>query len=79
MITLEQTPIDLHTVNTQDFNDMRSLLTQIEQALLGVDPTRQSRFYASLHNRLYEMLQDAQGAETTNLLLYPEAVNICLN
>lgn len=65
--------------NTQDFNDMRAMLTEIEQTLLGVDPTRQMRFYQTLQNRLYDMLEDARNHE--NILLYPDETtqNVCLN
>lgn len=65
--------------NTQDFNDMRAMLTEIEQTLLGVEPARQIRFYQTLQNRLYDMLEDARNSE--NILLYPDKTtqNVCLN
>ena len=59
----------LHTAATQDYNDMRSMLTELEQKLLGVDPSRQARFYEGLQNRIYEML--TLDSNSDNLLLYP--------
>jgi hypothetical protein len=59
----------LHTAATQDYNDMRSMITQLEQKLLGVDPRRQAKFYAALQNRLYEMLM--LDSDEDNIILYP--------
>lgn len=61
----------LLAANTADFNDMRLMLTEMEQALIAVEPIRQMHFYESLQNKIYEMLQDAY--DQTNILLYPNA------
>ena len=59
----------LHTANTQDYNDMRNMITELEQKLIGVHPDRQTQFYASVQNRLYEMLE--LDSNEDNILLYP--------
>ena len=65
--------------NTQDYNDMHAMLSEIEQTLMGVDSVRQMKFYTVLQNKLYDMLADAQNHE--NILLYPDNTteNISLN
>lgn len=63
--------------NTQDYNDMHEMLSEIEQSLMGVDAVRQMYFYQTLQNRLYDMLADAQNSE--NILLYPDETTIITN
>lgn len=59
----------LQTANTQDYNDMRAMISELEQKLIAVDPVRQMRFYEALQNRLYEMLN--LDSNEDNILLYP--------
>ena len=59
----------LQTANTQDYNDMRAMISELEQKLVAVDPVRQMRFYEALQNRLYEMLN--LDSNEDNILLYP--------
>lgn len=63
----------LHEINTHDFNDMRSMLSELEQRLVSVDPMRQIRYYTVVQNKIYDLLHDALDA--TNILLYPDETN----
>jgi hypothetical protein len=62
----------LHTATTQDYNDMREMITELEQKLISVDPVRQMTFYQALQNRLYEMLN--LDSNEDNMILYPHTV-----
>ena len=62
----------LQTANTQDYNDMRAMITELEQKLISVDPVRQMTFYQALQNRLYEMLN--LDSDEDNMILYPHTV-----
>ena len=43
----------LHNMNTDDFNTMRQMLSEIELKLVGVDPIRQKKFYLPLKNMIF--------------------------
>jgi hypothetical protein len=62
----------LQTANTQDYNDMRAMITELEQKLMGVDPVRQMNFYQPLQNRLYEMLN--LDSNEDSMILYQHIV-----
>lgn len=68
--------IDIKILNeavTQDFNDMRAMLYELEHVMLAVAPERQMRHYTTLQSKIYEALDDAK--DTGNILLYPEVVD----
>lgn len=67
----------LYGAVTADFNDMRDMLTELEQRLLAVDPMRQMEHYKIIQNKIYECLMDAE--DEGNILLYPEETSINLN
>lgn len=60
----------LNEAVTQDFNDMRTMLYEMEQALVAVDPLRQMRHYQLIQSKIFEALEDA--LDTGNILLYPD-------
>ena len=51
---------DISVANTQDFNDMRSMLTEIEQKLIGVDPVEQTHFYRNTQDNIYELRETVE-------------------
>ena len=46
---------DISVANTQDFNDMRSMLTDVEQKLIGIDPVEQTKWYRGVQDSIYEL------------------------
>lgn len=68
----------LNEANRLDFNDMRAMLTEIEQGLLGTNPEFQANFYTGIQQTLYEMLEQVQTGTITKPV--EKLVNeICLN
>lgn len=64
-------------VNTLDYNDMRDMITEIEQKLITVDPLRQMRFYEVLQGKIYDAYTFAM--DDSNILLYPETDPLPIN
>lgn len=48
-----------HDFNTEDYNTMREMISEIELKLIGVDPIRQKQFYLPLQQMIFEAWQDA--------------------
>ena len=46
-------------INTDDFNTMRSMLSEIEMKIMQVDPRKQVEFYSFLKRAIFEAWQDA--------------------
>lgn len=49
----------LMNMNTEDFNTMRSMLSEIEMKIMQVDPLRQKMFYYPLQQIIFEAWTDA--------------------
>lgn len=49
----------LNDMNTDDFNTMRSMLSEIEMKIMQVDPIKQKEFYQPLQRIIYEAWTDA--------------------
>lgn len=50
---------DLRDMNTEDFNTMRSMLSEIELKIMQVDPLKQKQFYTPIRDMIFEAWQDA--------------------
>lgn len=48
----------LMNINTEDFNAMRSMLSEIEMKIMQVDPVKQIQFYAPIKTMIFEAWQD---------------------
>lgn len=46
-------------MNTEDFNTMRSMLSEIEMKIMQVDPLKQRMFYLPIRDMIFEAWQDA--------------------
>lgn len=68
MIPEEEKKI-LADMNTEDFNTMRSMLSEIEMKLLQVDPIKQIEFYQPLQSMIFEAWSDA--CNPNDSFLYP--------
>lgn len=55
--------IGLSEINTEDYNTMRHMLSEIELKLIGVDPMQQIKFYAPIKHMIYEAWQDACNSD----------------
>lgn len=60
-----------HTINTDDFNTMRGMLSDIEQKLLQLDPLHQRAFYQGFQNMILEAWLDACNPEDVFLYKQP--------
>lgn len=60
----------MNAVNTDNFNVMREMLSEIELKLLGVDPIKQYQFYQPIKQMIFEAWQDACNPDDT--FLYPK-------
>lgn len=60
----------ISTINTEDYNTMRSMLSEIELKLMGVDPMTQMKFYHPIKAIIYEAWQDA--CNPTDSFLFPQ-------
>ena len=49
----------LANMNTEDFNVMRSMLSEIELKIMQVDPLKQRQFYQSIQTMIFMAWQDA--------------------
>lgn len=56
---MEKTSEVLMQMNTDDFNTMRSMLSEIEMKIMQVDPIKQKQFYNFLQQVICEAWQDA--------------------
>lgn len=63
----------LAEMNTEDFNTMRSMLSEIEMKIIQVDPIRQKQFYQPLQHMIFEAWQDA--CNPNDSFLYGKQVN----
>jgi len=46
-------------INTDDFNLMREMLSEIEMEIMQVDPVKQLEFYLPLKNLIFAAWEDA--------------------
>lgn len=53
----------LMEMNTEDFNIMRSMLSEIEMKIMQIHPLKQKKFYRPLQNLIFEAWQDACNSE----------------
>lgn len=49
----------LSDMNTEDFNVMRSMLSDIEMKIMQVDPIKQKQFYSALQHIIMLAWEDA--------------------
>lgn len=49
----------LHNINTEDFNTMREMLSEIEIKIMQLDPLKQKQFYQPIQHMIFEAWQDA--------------------
>ena len=57
----------LMDVNTDDFNVMRSMLTEIEMKIMQLDPLKQRQFYKPIRDIIFEAYMDATNPEDSFL------------
>lgn len=57
----------LYYMNSEDYNTMRKMLSEIELKLLGVDPMKQKQFYQLLQSMIHEAWMDACNPEDSFL------------
>lgn len=53
----------ISVANTEDFNDMRNMLSEIEISLVGTDPVEQTRTYRGLQEAIYELREQCVPSE----------------
>jgi hypothetical protein len=53
----------LMDMNTEDFNTMRSMLSEIEIKIMHLDPLKQRKFYQPLQIMIFEAWSDACNSE----------------
>lgn len=53
--------------NTDDFNTMRKMLSDIEVKIMQVDPVRQFQFYQPLQEMILQAWQDANNPDDSFL------------
>lgn len=61
----------LMDVNTEDFNTMRAMLSEIEMKIMQVDPIKQMQFYKPIKHMIFEAWQDACNPDDTFLFPKP--------
>lgn len=49
----------LMEMNTEDFNTMRSMLSEIEMKIIQLSPLKQKQFYRPLQSLIFEAWYDA--------------------
>lgn len=49
----------LNDMNTEDFNTMRSMLSEIEMKIIQLDPMKQREFYKPIQHMIFEAWTDA--------------------
>lgn len=60
---------ELMNMNTDDFNTMREMLSEIELKIIHLDPLKQRAFYLPMQQMIFEAWQDACNSNDT--FLYP--------
>lgn len=58
---------EISVANTQDFNDMRKMLTEVEQKLIGIDPVEQTTMYRNVQDRIYELHENVTKECSTDI------------
>lgn len=58
---------DFGEVITEDFNTMRSMLSEIELKIIGVKQANQIKFYQPIKHMIFEAWQDACNSKDTFL------------
>jgi hypothetical protein len=53
-----------HDINTEDYNTMRSMISDIELKLIQVDPMTQRWFYSFMKEVIYEAWVDANNEDS---------------
>lgn len=56
-----------YVLNTEDYQIMRKMISEIEIKLMGVDPVKQKQFYSPLMSLIVEAWQDACNPADTFL------------
>lgn len=69
-MTPEESKKVLLNMNTDDFNTMRSMLSEIEMKIMQVDPIKQRQFYSPIQNMIFEAWQDACNPDDS--FLFPK-------
>lgn len=59
MMTPEESRKILMDMNTEDFNTMRSMLSEIEMKIMQLDPMKQREFYKPIQHMIFEAWSDA--------------------
>lgn len=57
----------LQDSNTEDFNTMPSMLSEIEMKIIQLDPMKQRQFYLPLQKIIFEAWSDACNPDDTFL------------
>ncbi len=57
----------LMEMNTEDFNTMRSMLSEIEMKIMQLDPLKQRIFYKPIQDMIFEAWIDACNANDSFL------------
>lgn len=55
----------LKNMNTEDFNTMRQMLSDIEIKIMQLDPLKQKQFYQPIQYMIFEAWQDACNTNDT--------------
>lgn len=58
-MTPEESKKTLADMNTEDFNVMRSVLSEIEMKIMQVDPLKQKQFYQPIQRMILMAWEDA--------------------
>lgn len=74
-MTPEESRKILLNMNTEDFNTMRSMLSEIEMKIMQVDPIKQKQFYQPLQQMIFEAWQDACNPDDSFLFGPPPQKN----
>lgn len=61
-------------MNTEDFNTMRSMLSEIEMKIMQVDPLKQREFYLPIQQMIFEAWQDAGNPDDSFLFPKQDAI-----
>lgn len=66
-MTPEESREVLLNMNTEDFNVMRSMLSEIEMKIMQIDPIKQKQFYLPLQQIILEAWSDTCNPEDSFL------------
>lgn len=72
-MTPEESKKILADMNTEDFNVMRSMLSEIEMKIMQLDPMKQKEFYKPLQHIIFEAWSDATNPDDE--FLFPKHTN----